>query len=89
VFDPTLVVPVGNVVAAFFVLVTVFVTAAGWRIRLLAIGVALGLAILTSNVTELAPTEPRLAFLFGFVPPLGGALLVMHGKRLRRRPRAG
>jgi hypothetical protein len=86
VFDPTLVVPVGNVVSAFFVLVTVFVTPAGWRARLLALVLALGAAVLTSTATAFAPAEPRLAFLFGFVPPLGTALLVIHWRKLRRAP---
>jgi hypothetical protein len=84
VFDPTLVVPVGNVVSAFFVLVAVFVANAGWRLRLLALFLALGAALLTSNLAGVAPTEPRLAFLFGFVPPLGTALLVIHWRKLRR-----
>jgi hypothetical protein len=84
VFDPTLVVPVGNVVSAFFVLVAVFVTPASWRLRLLALFLALGAALLTSNLAGVAPSEPRLAFLFGFVPPLGTALLVIHWRKLRR-----
>jgi len=84
VFDPTLVVPVGNVVSAFFVLVTIFVTPAGWRPRLLALVLALAAALLTSNLPDgVAPSEPRLAFLFGFVPPLGCALLVLHWRKLR------
>jgi hypothetical protein len=84
VFDPTLVVPVGNVVSAFFVLVATFVAPAGWRQRLLALCLALGAALLTSNLAGVAPAEPRLAFLFGFVPPLGAALLVVHWRKLRR-----
>lgn len=89
-FDPTLVVPVGNVVSAFFVLVTIFVTPAGWRARLLALLLALAMALLTANLPEgVAPSEPRLAFLFGFAPPLASALLVIHWRRLRRTRTSG
>ena len=54
------------------------------RLRLLALTLALGAALLTSNLAGVAPAEPRLAFLFGFVPPLATALLVINWRKLRR-----
>jgi hypothetical protein len=83
-FDPTLVVPTGNVVGAFFVLVATFVTRVGWRTRLLALVLALAATVLPHLLPDAAlPEEPRLAFLLGFVPPVAAAAFVVWLRKRR------
>jgi len=87
VFDPSLVVPTGNVVSVFFVLVAAFVAGQGWRTRLLAL--AAGIAgIVASTFVPVAwmAESPRAAFLAGFAPPIAAAALVLW---IRRRDAAG
>jgi uncharacterized membrane protein YeaQ/YmgE (transglycosylase-associated protein family) len=81
-FDPSLIVPTGNVVSVFVVLVSTFVAGEGWRTRLLAIAAGVAGIVASSFVPVAWMAEsPRAAFLAGFVPPAAGAALVLWIRR--------
>ena len=85
-FDPTLVVPTGNVVSVFFILVAAFVAGEGWRARLAAIGAGiLGIAASALLPTGWLVESPRAAFLVGFAPPVAAAAAVLWVARRRAR----